>query len=82
MPWTMVVGVMASRVEDRRSDCSLPVAVGLGFASPASIRFGLALFPVRHADLSTQLKRGLSALSVTFVLLLRIARNMRIYAGV
>ena len=35
-----------SRVENRRSGFSLPVAVGLGFRFAASIRFGLTLFPV------------------------------------
>jgi len=34
------------RVENRRSGFSLPVACGLGFRFAASIRFGLALFPV------------------------------------
>jgi hypothetical protein len=40
------VNVVASRVENRRSGFSLPVACGLGFRFAASIRFGLALFPV------------------------------------
>src|SRR6266498_2117976 len=34
------------RVENRRSGFSLSVAFGLGFRFAASIRFGLALFPV------------------------------------
>jgi hypothetical protein len=33
-------------VENRRSDCSLPVASWRGFRWAASIRFGVALFPV------------------------------------
>ena len=37
---------IGSRVENRRSGFSLPVACGLGFRFAASIRFGLALFPV------------------------------------
>ena len=37
---------MASRVENRRSGCSLPVARGFSFRFVASVRFGLALFPV------------------------------------
>ena len=40
------MSVIASRVENRRSGFSLPVAVGDAFASPASIRFGVTLFPV------------------------------------
>jgi hypothetical protein len=38
--------VIASRVENRRSGFSLSVADGLAFAGPASIRFGVTLFPV------------------------------------
>jgi hypothetical protein len=41
-----VSGEMASRVENRRSDCSLPVDIGLGFRRATSVRFGLVLFPV------------------------------------
>jgi len=37
---------MASRVENRRSGFSLPVAVDGAFRRVASIRFGLTLFPV------------------------------------
>ncbi len=37
---------VASRVENRRSGCSLPVARGFSFRFVASVRFGLALFPV------------------------------------
>ena len=37
---------MPSRVENRRSGISLPVAVWDAFAWPASIRFGVTLFPV------------------------------------
>jgi hypothetical protein len=45
--WSMkVVGEMASRVENRRSDCSLPVDIWLGFRRATSVRFGLVLFPV------------------------------------
>src|SRR5260370_38678546 len=42
----MIVGVMASRVENRRSDCSLPVVIGRGFRRVTSVRLGLVLFPV------------------------------------
>ena len=38
--------VIASRIENRRSDCSLPVNIRRGFRRAAAIRFGLALFPV------------------------------------
>jgi hypothetical protein len=41
-----VLSVMASRVENRRSDCSLPVDIWLGFRRATSVRFGLVLFPV------------------------------------
>src|ERR1035441_6698439 len=37
---------MASRVENRRSDCSLPVDIRRGFRRATSVRFGLVLFPV------------------------------------
>jgi hypothetical protein len=37
---------MGSRVENRRSDCSLPVDTRLGFRLATSVRFGLVLFPV------------------------------------
>jgi hypothetical protein len=40
------MGAMASRVENRRSNCSLPVVNRLGFRFVASIRLGLVLFPV------------------------------------
>ena len=36
---------MGSRVENRRSNCSLPVDIWLGFRRTA-VRFGLVLFPV------------------------------------
>src|SRR6202521_1156897 len=41
-----VVGAIASRVENRRSNCSLPVVNRLGFRRATSVRFGLVLFPV------------------------------------
>ena len=37
---------MASRVENRRSDCSLPVDIRRGFRRATAVRFGLVLFPV------------------------------------
>jgi hypothetical protein len=37
---------MGSRVENRRSNCSLPVDSRLGFRRVTSVRFGLVLFPV------------------------------------
>src|SRR6202035_2757692 len=37
---------MSSRVENRRSDCSLPVDIRRGFRRVTSVRFGLVLFPV------------------------------------
>jgi len=37
---------MASRVENRRSDCSLPVDIRRSFRRATSVRFGLVLFPV------------------------------------
>ena len=37
---------MGSRVENRRSDGSLPVGMRLGFHRVPSIRFDLVLFPV------------------------------------
>jgi len=40
------LSVMASRVENRRSNCSLPVDIRLGFRLATSVRFGLVLFPV------------------------------------
>src|SRR6059058_4806080 len=40
------MSAIGSRVENRRSGFSLPVACGLGFRLAAAIRFGLALFPV------------------------------------
>ena len=45
-PRTRSVSVIGSRVENRRSDCSLPVAIRRGFRRVASVRFGLVLFPV------------------------------------
>ena len=41
-----VAGEIASRVENRRSNCSLPVDIRLGFRRATSVRFGLVLFPV------------------------------------
>jgi hypothetical protein len=38
--------VIESRVENRRSNCSLPVVSRLGFRLVTSVRFGLVLFPV------------------------------------
>jgi hypothetical protein len=35
-----------SRVENRRSDYSLPLDIWLGFRCATSVRFGIALFPV------------------------------------
>jgi len=40
------MGVKESRVENRRSDVSLPVGVRLGFHLVPSVRFDLVLFPV------------------------------------
>jgi len=40
------ISVIASRVENRRSDCSLPVDIRRGFRLATSVRFGLVLFPV------------------------------------
>jgi hypothetical protein len=40
------ISVMASRVENRRSNCSLPVVSRRGFRLVTSVRFGLVLFPV------------------------------------
>ena len=37
---------MESRVENRRSDCSLPVDIRRSFRRATSVRFGLVLFPV------------------------------------
>ena len=37
---------IASRVENRRSNCSLPVDIWLGFRRATAVRFGLVLFPV------------------------------------
>src|SRR5664280_2365157 len=37
---------MESRVENRRSDCSLPVDIRRGFRRATSVRFGVVLFPV------------------------------------
>src|SRR5207244_7604020 len=47
LPWPLiVVSVIASRVENRRSNCSLPVVSRLGFRLVPAVRFGLVLFPV------------------------------------
>src|ERR1700733_4822389 len=40
------VSVIESRVENRRSNCSLPVVNRLGFRLVTSVRFGFVLFPV------------------------------------
>src|ERR1039458_5462770 len=40
------VSDMGSRVENRRSNCSLPVDIRRGFRRATSVRFGLVLFPV------------------------------------
>src|ERR1700693_3491723 len=40
------LSVIESRVENRRSNCSLPVVNRLGFRLVTSVRFGLVLFPV------------------------------------
>jgi len=40
------VGESGSRVENRRSDFSLPVDIRRSFRRATSIRFGLVLFPV------------------------------------
>src|ERR1700688_2045549 len=45
-PICRVVSEIASRVENRRSNCSLPVVSRLGFRLVTSVRFGLVLFPV------------------------------------
>ena len=45
-PICRVVSVIASRVENRRSNCSLPVDIRRGFRRATSVRFGLVLFPV------------------------------------
>src|SRR2546428_3178333 len=37
---------LGSRVENRRSNCSLPVDSGRGFRRVSAVRFGLVLFPV------------------------------------
>ena len=51
------VNVVASRVENRRSDCSLPVDIGLGFRRATSVRFGLVLFPVPALEPDWQISR-------------------------
>jgi len=38
--------LIASRVENRRSDCSLPVDIRRSFRRATAVRFGLVLFPV------------------------------------
>ena len=40
------MSVIESRVENRRSNCSLPVDIRRGFRRATSVRFGLVLFPV------------------------------------
>jgi hypothetical protein len=40
------MSVMGSRVENRRSNFSLPVDSRLGFRLITAVRFGLVLFPV------------------------------------
>ena len=40
------MSAIASRVENRRSNCSLPVVSRRGFRLVPSVRFGLVLFPV------------------------------------
>ena len=40
----LMVSEMASRIENRRSDFSLPVVSRLGFRRATSVRFGLVLF--------------------------------------
>ena len=40
------VNDMASRVENRRNNCSPPVDIRRGFRRATSVRFGLVLFPV------------------------------------
>src|ERR1017187_953270 len=40
------VSDMGSRVENRRSNCSLPVDIRRGFRRATSVPFGLVLFPV------------------------------------
>ena len=40
------MSVIESRVENRRSDGSLPVVIRRGFRRVTSVRFGLVLFPV------------------------------------
>jgi len=48
--WKVIVGAeqfaIESRVENRRSNCSLPVVSRRGFRRVTSVRFGLVLFPV------------------------------------
>jgi hypothetical protein len=41
-----ILSVIASRVENRRSNGSLPVDIRLGFRQVTSVRFGVVLFPV------------------------------------
>src|SRR5215468_4502012 len=40
------LGVSDGSSENRRSNCSLPVDVWLGFRRATAVRFGLVLFPV------------------------------------
>ena len=41
-----IVSIVPGRVENRRSNCSLPMVSRLGFRLVTSVRFGLVLFPV------------------------------------
>src|ERR1017187_7038918 len=43
---TRIVSVIASRVENRRSNVSLPVDTRRGFRRATAVRFGVVLFPV------------------------------------
>src|ERR1019366_4488983 len=42
----LVMSVIASRVENRRSNVSLPVDTRRGFRRATAVRFGVVLFPV------------------------------------
>jgi len=45
-PFVRQIGERKGRVENRRSGVSLPVAHNAAFARVASVRLGMALFPV------------------------------------
>jgi hypothetical protein len=45
-PLALNMRCFAGRVENRRSNCSLPVVIQLGFRLVTSVRFDLVLFPV------------------------------------